>query len=342
MSKIAIVLLNLGGPDGQEDVKPFLFNLFNDKAIISAPGPVRWALAKFISSSREKSAQENYAKMGGGSPLFPETQKQARALETKLIENGLEAKCFIAMRYWKPFVEDAAKSVREWGADKVLLLPLYPQFSTTTTGSSLLAWKKAGGSVAQTICCYPTQKGLIAAHADKIMKIWSDNGSPNDVRLLLSAHGLPERVVKRGDPYQWQVEQTCSAVAKLLPSEWEMEICYQSRVGPLKWIGPSTDDAICRAAADKKNVVLSPIAFVSEHIETLVELDEEYAELAHEQGVESYLRAPALGVADEFIEGLAQIVTSAIASNHTVLSSDGGRICPHHWGQCPIKADSEV
>lgn len=336
--KIAVVLFNLGGPDGQDDVKPFLFNLFNDKRIIGVPQPMRWGLATLISTTREKSAQENYAMMGGGSPLLPETQKQVNALEARLEAQGLDARCFIAMRYWKPFVKDAVAAVKSWGADEVVLLPLYPQFSTTTTASSLDEWERSGGPAAKTICCYPTEKGLVRAHADRILEVWKANGSPGDVRLLLSAHGLPEKVVKSGDPYQWQVEQTCEAVFSLLPQDWEMEVCYQSRVGPLKWIGPSTDDAVGRAAQEGKAIVLSPIAFVSEHIETLVELDEEYAELAREAGAKIYLRAPALGVQETFIEGLVSLVAGAIEADRNVMSHAGGRICPNNWSQCPNRS----
>ena len=334
-TKTAVVLFNLGGPDGQDDVKPFLFNLFSDKRIIGAPNPIRWALAKFISSTREKSAQENYQLMGGGSPLLPETQKQADALEAKLKTIGLDAKCFIAMRYWSPLVEDVVKEVAAWGPDEVVLLPLYPQFSTTTTASSLEEWERCGGASARTICCYPTEEGLVRAHADKILEVWKANGSPSDVRLLLSAHGLPEKVVRDGDPYQWQVEQTCEAVFKLLPQDWEMEVCYQSRVGPLKWIGPATEDSIQKAAKNGKSILLSPIAFVSEHIETLVELDIEYAELAHEHGATVYLRAPALGVTEAFIDGLAGLVEKALNSDVSVMSHDTVRICPKTWSQCP-------
>ena len=333
--KLAVVLFNLGGPDGPDDVKPFLFNLFNDKRIINVPGPIRWALAKFISSNRETSAQENYALMGGGSPLLAETQKQAAALEDKLTGLGDEVKCFIAMRYWSPYVEDAVASVRDWGADEIVLLPLYPQFSTTTTASSLDAWQKAGGPAARAICCYPTESGLVQAHADSIFQVWQDNGSPENVRVLFSAHGLPEKVVEGGDPYQWQVEQTCAAVFEKLPQQWEKQICYQSRVGPLKWIGPPTDQVIEQAAKDGKSIILSPIAFVSEHIETLVELDIEYAEIAKSENAAAYLRAPALSISDAFIEGLSQLVASALAADQSIISSSGGRICPKNWSQCP-------
>lgn len=335
--KVAVVLFNLGGPDGPNDVQPFLQNLFSDPAIIQAPAPIRWFLARFISRSRAPMAKENYARMGGGSPLLPETRKQAEALEAELGRRGIEAKAFIAMRYWKPFTVDAVKAVNAWDPADVVLLPLYPQFSTTTTASSLKSWRDAGGTEGRAICCYPTQQTFVEAHAQQLISAWEKAGKPSDVRLLLSAHGLPERVVEGGDPYQWQVEQTAAAVRETVPADWEIEVCYQSRVGPLKWIGPATDDSIRKAARDGKSIMLSPIAFVSEHIETLVELDHEYKLIADEENAAAYIRAPALGVAEKFIETLAGLVEDALADNAPdgPRSHCGGRICPTKWSACP-------
>ncbi len=336
--RVAVVLFNLGGPDGPDDVKPFLFNLFNDPAIISAPGFVRTPLAAFISSTRAKEARENYAKMGGGSPLLPETRKQADALDAKLADALPEAECrtFIAMRYWTPFVEQVAEEVRAWRPDEIVLLPLYPQFSTSTTGSSFTGWKDAAPDLpARAICCYPLHDRFLAAHADVVQSAWEEAGRPDNIRVLFSAHGLPERTIKRGDPYQWQVEETCAAVAARLPDLPDWSVCYQSRVGPLKWIGPSTEEAIDRAAEDGKNILLSPIAFVSEHIETLVELDEEYAERAEEKGVGRYLRAPALGVNALYIEALAQLTADALTGPTGLKPPNGERICPALFGACP-------
>lgn len=335
--KIAVVLFNLGGPDGPDDVQPFLKNLFSDPAIIRSPAPVRWLISRLISKSRAPSARQNYARMGGGSPLLPETRKQAAALEAELARRGRIAKSFIAMRYWKPFAADAVREVKAWAPDRVVLLPLYPQFSSTTTASSLKSWKEARGPEGVTVCCYPDGDKFVAAHARKLIDTWEAAGKPANVRCLLSAHGLPEVVVKAGDPYQWQVERTASKLKPLLPAEWEVEVCYQSRVGPLKWIGPATDDSIRKAAADGKAILLSPIAFVSEHIETLVELDIEYRHLAEGLGVKTYLRAPALGVDAGFIGTLADLVEDALAdvSADQVRSSCGGRICPANWKDCP-------
>ncbi len=334
--RLAVVLFNLGGPDDQDAVQPFLFNLFNDPAIIGLPNPFRWMLAKFISKTRTPSAQENYKLMGGGSPLVPETVKQVDALEAQLNSAGIEAKCFIAMRYWKPFTEEAVKSVEAYAPDKIILLPLYPQYSTTTTASSVKEWYRAGGGLATTICCYPTLDGVVRSHVSNIVDTWKNAGSPGNIRVLLSAHGLPEKVVKGGDPYQWQVEQTSAAIKEKLPSDWEVEVCYQSRVGPLKWIGPSTDESIIKAGQQGMNVIVSPVAFVSEHIETLVELDIEYGELAKHNGVKTYLRAPALGVAKEFISGLADLTRRAALDHREIFSENGVRICPHSWKKCPM------
>jgi protoporphyrin/coproporphyrin ferrochelatase len=334
--RIAVVLFNLGGPDGPKAVQPFLKNLFSDPAIIRAPAPIRWFVARLISTTRAKSAIANYAKMGGGSPLLPETQKQAVALEAELAVRGHTAKAFIAMRYWHPFAAATIAAVKAWRPTKIVLLPLYPQFSTTTTASSLKSWTEAGGAPATAVCCYPTDPKFIAAHARKIIACWEAAGKPANIRLLLSAHGLPETVVQAGDPYQWQVEQTVAALKPLLPPEFETEICYQSRVGPLKWIGPATDDAIRTAAAAGKAILVCPIAFVSEHIETLVELDEEYRHLAEAGGAKVYLRAPALGVEAGFIATLADVVEGRLGDQDPSIRSDcGGRLCPAAWRDCP-------
>ncbi|MEY4782643.1 MAG: ferrochelatase, partial [Pseudomonadota bacterium] len=267
--KIAVVLFNLGGPDGPDDVQPFLKNLFSDAAIIRSPAPVRWLISRLISKTRAASARANYALMGGGSPLLAETRKQSAALDAELTKRGRVVKSFIAMRYWKPFAAEVVRDVRAWGPDKVVLLPLYPQFSSTTTASSLKSWKEAGGPEGVTVCCFPDGDKFIAAHARMLIGAWEAAGSPENVRCLLSAHGLPETVVQAGDPYQWQVELTAERLKPLLPPAWDVQVCYQSRVGPLKWIGPPTDACIEQAAKDGKAILLSPVAFVSEHIETL-------------------------------------------------------------------------
>jgi ferrochelatase len=315
--KIAVVLFNLGGPDGQESVRPFLFNLFRDPAIIGLPALARYPIAALIAVTRTKLAKANYALMGGGSPLLPETQKQALALEADLAARfpDAETRCFIAMRYWKPLTAQAAQAVRAFTPDEVVLLPLYPQYSSTTTGSSLKAWDKAyrdGPGRVSTVCCYPTDEAFIQAHADLIQAAYDNAGRPGPARLLFSAHGLPEKVILAGDPYQRQIEATAAAVAARLGEGWDWRVTYQSRVGPMKWIGPSTEDEIKAASQQRLALVVTPIAFVSEHIETLVELDHEYREVAVEAGCPAYVRVPALGIDPGFIRGLGQIVQGAL------------------------------
>jgi ferrochelatase len=335
--KIAVVLFNLGGPDGPDDVQPFLKNLFSDAAIIRSPAPVRWFISRLISKTRAASARANYALMGGGSPLLAETRKQSAALDAELAKRGRTVKSFVAMRYWKPFAAEVIRDVRAWGADEVVLLPLYPQFSSTTTASSLKSWKEAGGPDGITVCCFPDGDKFIEAHARKLIGAWEAAGSPENVRCLLSAHGLPETVIQSGDPYQWQVELTAERLKPLLPAAWDVRVCYQSRVGPLKWIGPPTDACIEQAAKDGKAILLSPVAFVSEHIETLVELDIEYRHLADQHGAKQYMRAPALGIDTGFIEVLADLVEDAVADTASprIRSGCGGRICPGDRKDCP-------
>ncbi|MDQ1154884.1 ferrochelatase [Brevundimonas sp. SORGH_AS_0993] len=337
--RIAVVLFNLGGPDDQASVKPFLFNLFNDPAIIGLPGIVRTPLARLISSRREAGAQANYALMGGGSPLLSETRRQAEALEAVL--NGrLDAdtvRVFIAMRYWSPLTEETAADVAAFGPDEVVLLPLYPQFSTTTTQSSFRAWAAAyaGPGVSRAVCCYPAATGWIEAQAQAIGEKL-DEAAGRPVRVLFSAHGIPEKLVTaKGDPYQEQIETTVSAVVAAIEARRgpiDHAICYQSRVGPMKWLGPSTPDAIEQAAKDGVGVVITPIAFVSEHIETLVELDIEYGELAHEKGASPYLRAPAVGIEPLFIEALADAARDALSRTGVAPFGLG---CKAGWKACP-------
>ena len=337
MSRVAVVLFNLGGPDSLEAVRPFLFNLFRDPAIITLPAIARYPLAALISTTRNKMAQANYAIMGGRSPQLPETEAQASALQAELVSRGVGAKTFIAMSYWKPFVRDTAAAVAAWNPDEVVLLPLYPQFSTTTTASSLKAWARfyKGPGQSRAIGCYPTAPGVVEAYASEIRKTWEAAGRPGNVRLLFSAHGLPQQVIDGGDPYEVQIRATAAAIAERLPEIPDREVCFQSRVGRLKWIGPSTDDAIRKAADDGVGVLISPIAFVTEHIETLVELDHEYAELAAGLGVAPYLRARTPGVTVSFVTELANAVESALLRDG--VESYGGWRCPPGYGKCACR-----
>lgn len=339
--RVAVVLFNLGGPDSLKAVRPFLFNLFRDKAIIGLPAGVRHALAALISTLRNKSAQANYAEMGGFSPLLRETQAQADALQA-LLDGHLadsEVRVFIGMRYWKPFTETTAREVAAFAPDEVVLLPLYPQYSTTTTGSSLEAWGKAygGPGVVRTVCCYPEAPGFVEAHARRIEQAYEAAGRPENLRLLFSAHGLPQKVVDAGDPYQSHVERTCHTVAARLSAGWDYRICYQSRVGPMQWLGPYTPAAITEAAHEGLGILIVPIAFVSEHVETLVELDRDYARIAEAEGCEIYLRVPALGTEPAFIESLAETVLSALGREGVC---PAGNACDAHWSKCAFRAVS--
>jgi protoporphyrin/coproporphyrin ferrochelatase len=337
--KIAVVLFNLGGPNSLEAVEPFLRNLFADPAILSLPGVLRRPLARVIARRRAPVAREIYAKIGGRSPILEETEAQARALETALQGRGHEVRAFVAMRAWKPFAAEAVQAVKAWAPERVVLAPLYPQFSTTTTRSSLADWNFAAaaslaGVPQARLCCYPVQDGFIAAEADLIRASLARAKPGMDYRLLLSAHGLPERTIAKGDPYRWQVEKTAQAIVDRLGIEGlDWITCYQSRVGPLRWIGPATDAEIARAGAEGKGIIIAPIAFVSEHSETLVELDLDYAGLAREAGVPDYLRVSTVRTHRDFIAGLADLIVQA-AQGEGVVTCAGGRICPARFRAC--------
>jgi protoporphyrin/coproporphyrin ferrochelatase len=315
--KIAIILFNLGGPDSLEAVQPFLRNLFSDPAIITLPSWLRLPLARFIAARRTPKATAIYAKIGGSSPILGQTEAQARALEEALgAESGGEHEWrgYVCMRYWHPMTEAVMRSVKRFAPDRIVLLPLYPQFSTTTTGSSFKAWHAAAADLKMptvTVESYPTEPGFIRASVELIKQGLEKASGAR--RVLFSAHGLPAKTIKAGDPYQSQVEQTAAAIGEHLGAvEWS--VCYQSRVGPLRWIGPSTESEIRRAGMHKTGVVLYPISFVSEHSETLVELDIDYRRLANEAGVPTYVRVPTVGTHPLFIHGLANLVRAALWS----------------------------
>jgi len=340
--KTAIVLFNLGGPDGPDAVKPFRVNLFSDRAIIRAPIFIRFWLARLIAARSAQAAVENYALMGGKSPLLELTQAQANALEASL---GPDYKCFIAMRYWFPFAHEAARDIKNWKPDRIVLLPLYPQFSTTTTGSSLSDWHEQAaraGLVAPTtsVCCYfddPAYAAAIAALVDEgIAQARAALPPGAKLRLLFSAHGLPESIVLAGDPYQAEVEASVAAVmSRLTDRQVEHITCYQSRATPQKWISPSTIEAIEQAGRDQIAVLLVPIAFVSDHIETLVELDIENRELAREVGVPGYFRARVPNDDPKFIAALASLVQRAVAHGDGLCSAQTGRACDIAHTDCP-------
>ena len=346
MERLAVILFNLGGPDGPRAIEPFLFNLFNDAAIINAPSPLRWILAKFISRRRAPEARKVFKNLGGKSPLLEETQAQADALAHRLEDRAGEVRVFIAMRYWHPMSEETVEAVKAFGPDEIILLPLYPQYSTTTTASSLKEWHAQAAAQGlkcptRAICCYPADPGLIRGQAALIGPAFAEVKNYGRPRILFSAHGLPKKIVARGDPYPWQIEQTVQAIVEILDSppdrpDFDWAVCYQSRIGPLQWIGPSIDEEILRAAGDRVPLVVVPVAFVSEHSETLVELDIQYRDLAHELKVPHYVRVPALGVQEDFIGGLAGLVEAVLGNKEALCSAEGTRLCPARYGKCPI------
>ena len=342
MSKKAVILMNLGGPENLAQVKSFLFNLFYDKAIIDLPNPFRYFFAKIISSCRNKKAQNIYAQIGGKSPILEFTKAQAQRLEKKINSNQPEVdfKVFVCMRYSEPSSDQVVKEIMQGGYGEILLIPLYPQFSTTTTESSyhsiISKIPNSYSGKIKLLCCYPKEKLFIDAHVDLIKKTLKESNGKN-LRLLFSAHGLPEKIIKKGDPYQWQVEQTCEEIVKRLP-EFDHRICYQSKVGPLKWTGPSTKLAIEEAAKDGVGVVMIPVAFVSEHSETLVELDIEYKDFAKEIGIESYFRVPALGINEFFIDALSELCIKLsdkpVQYKYTLTNLGNKRFCPEEFCRC--------
>ncbi|MDB0049737.1 ferrochelatase [Candidatus Pelagibacter sp.] len=338
--KKAIILFNLGGPDKLENVEPFLFNLFNDPAILNLPTFLRYPLAKLISNRRAPVAKKIYAELGGSSPILKLTIEQSDALEVKLNQTQKEDeyKCFIIMRCWNPRAKDVIKDVQLYGPDEVVLMPLYPQYSAATSGSSIKEWKdvckKNNYHVkTSTICCYPTDQNFINAHTKEIIKKIKDL---KNIKLIFSAHGLPEKNIKKGDPYQWQVEQSVKKIVDSLNDEnLDWILSYQSRVGPLKWIGPSTETIIIENSKIGKHIVLVPIAFVSEHSETLVELDIEYKEIADANGCKNYTRVPALGINEDFIKAMSELI---IKKNEYKINENlcpPKTQCPSNFKKCP-------
>lgn len=346
--KTAVVLFNLGGPDSKNAIRPFLLNFFMDKNIINLPVPFRCILAWAIAKRRSKrEAGESYGELGDKSPLLQNSEKQAKAIEKALNTTKSETfKTFVCMRYWHPMAPQVVREVRDWNPDQIVILPLYPQFSTTTSWSSLQVWNKAmfeAGYDRETsmVCCYPKNKGFISASAKNIkeqIRAAKKDGY-EDIRILFSAHGLPEDIIKSGDPYQWQCEDSAKRIFKeigLKNDKVDWSICYQSRVGPKKWIGPSLDQELERAAKDNKAVVIYPHAFTQEHVETLVELDIEYKEAAEEMGLHGYYRAKTVGDHADFIKGMASLVKKHVKKKG--IRAEGDRcICPTEFSRCCMR-----
>jgi ferrochelatase len=338
--KKAIILFNLGGPDKIENVEPFLFNLFNDPAILNLPTLLRYPLAKLISNRRAPIAKKIYEELGGSSPILKSTKEQSSALEIKLNQSQTddEYKCFIVMRCWHPRAKDVVKDVQLFEPDEIVLMPLYPQYSAATSGSSIKEWKdvckKKNYTIkTSTICCYPTDKNFINAHTKEIIRKIKDL---KNFKLIFSAHGLPEKNIKKGDPYQWQVEQSVKKIVESLNNEnLDWILSYQSRVGPLKWIGPSTEDIIIENSKAGKHIILVPIAFVSEHSETLVELDIEYKEIADANGCKNYTRVPALGINEDFIKAMSELIIKKDEYRLNDSLYPPKTQCPSNFKKCP-------
>ena len=338
--KKAIILFNLGGPDKLENVEPFLFNLFYDPAILNLPNFIRYPLAKLIANRRAPIAKNIYKELGGSSPILKLTKDQASALEIELNKEDSfsKYKCFIVMRCWHPRAEDVVKEVIDYNPDEIILMPLYPQFSAATSGSSIKEWRdvclKNNFKIkTNTICCYPTDRNFIKAHKDEIIKKIENL---ENFKLIFSAHGLPEKNIKKGDPYQWQVEQSVNQIVRSLNiKDLDWVLSYQSRVGPLKWIGPSTEDIIVENSKLGKHIVLVPVAFVSEHSETLVELDIEYKELADKNGCKNYSRVPALGTNKDYIKAMSNLIINKQDYNFNGELFPPKVQCPNQFKKCP-------
>jgi ferrochelatase len=337
--RTGVLLFNLGGPKDLQSVRSFLFNLFADPAIINLPAFIRLPLALLVSTLRHAKAREIYAAIGGGSPLLSRTEDQARALEKIL---GPDFKCAIAMRHAAPRVTQAVQALRDWGADRIVFLPMYPQYSASTTGSSFNEARKTLQKGPKlpicAICCYPEMEGFAKSLAALIKPAYEKlaaqkGGKP---RLLLSAHGLPQKMIEAGDPYAWQCEKSAGAVARALGIEGlDWKLCYQSRVGPLEWVKPYTEEEIRRAGEEKKPLLIAPLAFTADNSETLYEIDQLYRDLALQSGCPGFASTPCVGTHASFIWGLSGLVREAASSGKPMLSP--AEICPAEYGKCACK-----
>lgn len=315
--RLGIVLFQLGGPDTLEAIEPFLYNLFCDPDIIDFPFArvARKPLARMIASTRSRKVQHHYSVIGGGSPIRRHTEAQARALETLLRAQGLDARCFVAMRYWHPFTAEAIAQVEAAGCDRLVLLPLYPQYSTTTTGSSLNEWERRWKRDVPTCVVreFYRNKTYIASLAEKVDGALRRFSNPERVPLVFSAHSLPVSVVEKGDPYQRQIEETVGLLME--QGRWSNahRVCYQSKVGASKWLQPSLRATLRElAAAGEREVCVVPVSFVSDHVETLGEIDHEARELAADLGITRFEMTEGLNDSARFVAALAELVLAAV------------------------------
>lgn len=354
MGRVGVLLLNLGGPEQLEDVRPFLFNLFADPEIIRLPVPwLQKPLAWLISNSRAKQSQQNYSEIGGGSPIRRITEQQADALEARLEAAGQPAETYIGMRYWYPFTEEAIARIKRDRIEELVVLPLYPQYSISTSGSSFRLlqklWKE-DPSLEQirytVIPSWYARPGYVKAMADLIAQELDQLPNPSAGHIFFSAHGVPVSYVEEaGDPYQREIEHCVDLIMKALGRPNDHTLAYQSRVGPVEWLQPYTEDAI-EELAEKgiDNLVVVPISFVSEHIETLQEIDIEYREIAEEAGIETFRRVPALNTHPGFIDDMAKMVVEALESPRRIFSDvvepdKKVKIYPQErsaWGLTPV------
>ncbi len=313
-SHIAVVMYNLGGPCCQQGVKPFLINLFKDPAIIALPNPFRTLLAHFIAYRRTPKASSIYAQMGGSSTILPETYNQAIALEKAL---GKGYKVFTYMRYTYPGIDDVLNDIKLYSPEKIVLVPLYPQYSTTTTESSINEWnaetKRFGISTkTSTILSYQSNRYFISAYAELLSEVYKEAAKIDKPVILFSAHGIPLSRVKNGDPYETHVNESVGAVVNEIGiNNIEYELCYQSKVGLLEWLTPATDKLVEKYSKEGRVIIVVPISFVSEHSETLVELDIQYKELAITHGAKAYFRVPTVGTHPLYIKCLKELVINA-------------------------------
>jgi len=315
---VGIVLFQLGGPDTLEAIEPFLYNLFCDPDIIDFPFARigRKPLAKLISTTRARKVQHHYATIGGCSPIRRHTERQAEALERELQEEGIDAHCFVAMRYWHPFTSEAIERVRRAGCDELVLLPMYPQYSSTTTGSSLNEWSRLFCDdipVHRVESFYRNTAYLdaVAEKVDQALGRFSDSRHPE---ILFSAHSVPLAIVEKGDPYQRQIEETVRLVMQRGGWSNAHRLCYQSKVGASRWLQPSLHTSLRQLTAEKKReVCIVPIAFVSDHVETLGEIDHEARHFAEQLGFTRFEMSAGLNDSPKFINALSQIVQEALA-----------------------------
>ena len=313
---IGVVLFQLGGPDRLEAIEPFLYNLFCDPDIIDFPFARigRKPLAKLISTTRAKKVQHHYAVMGGASPIRRFTEQQARALQNRLNDGGIDARCFVAMRYWHPFTEEAISQLRAARCEDVVLLPLYPHYSGTTTGSSLNEWNRLyrDNLPVHAIETFYKHDLYLDSLVEKIEEALSRFPDPSIPELVFSAHSVPVAVIEKGDPYQRQIEETVDLVMRRGGWSNGHRLCYQSKVGASKWLQPSLHRTLRDLSAEKiEEVCIVPISFVSDHVETLGEIDHEAREEAAGLGIKKFEMTTGLNDSPTFIAALADLVANA-------------------------------